>query len=127
MVRLLDRCTVIKSQWVLVTPAGSLWVLSTWAMTEGGDDEAKPPYSVTHPEVAPAVLVVIREDISDRRLILGPDDGGVLPLRVPVPQPFVQHGPYGVALGSPEHHTVWRQAMRARMQDAREMSHGASP
>ena len=27
MVRLLCRCTVIKSQWVLATPAGSLWVL----------------------------------------------------------------------------------------------------
>ena len=37
---------MIKSQWVLVTPAGSLWVLSTWAMTEGGDDEAQPPYAV---------------------------------------------------------------------------------
>src|SRR5712692_171164 len=29
----------------------------------------------THPEVAPAVLVVIREDIRDRHLILCPDDG----------------------------------------------------
>ena len=45
MVRLSYRCTVIKSQWVLVTPAGSLCVLETWAMTEGGDDEAKPPYA----------------------------------------------------------------------------------
>ena len=47
MVRLLSRCTVIKSQWVLATPAGSLWVLSTWAMTEGGDDEAQPLYAVS--------------------------------------------------------------------------------
>ena len=45
MVRLPIRCTVIKSQRVLVTPAGSLWVLSTWAMTEGGDDEAQLLYS----------------------------------------------------------------------------------
>jgi hypothetical protein len=40
MVRLLDRCTVIKSQWVLATPAGSLWMWSTWVMTEERDDEA---------------------------------------------------------------------------------------
>jgi hypothetical protein len=46
MVRLSCRCTVIKSQWVLVTPAGSLWVLETEAMTESGDDEAQPPYAV---------------------------------------------------------------------------------
>src|SRR2546425_6528041 len=80
-----------------------------------------------HPEVAPAVLVVIREDRSDRGLILGPNDGGVLPLRVLVPHPFVPHRRDGVAYGSPEHHTVRRQAMRARMQDAREMLHGVSP
>ena len=64
-------------------------------MTEGGDDEAQLLYSVTHPEVAPAVLVVIRQDLSDRRRILGPHDGGFVPLRVRVPQPFVQHGPEG--------------------------------
>jgi hypothetical protein len=33
MVRLSCRCTVIKSQWVLVTPTGSLEVLETWGMT----------------------------------------------------------------------------------------------
>src|SRR5262245_31002434 len=45
MVRLRCRCTLIKSQWVLVTPTGSLWVLENCAMTEGGDDEAQPPYA----------------------------------------------------------------------------------
>ena len=47
MVRLLSRCTVIKSQRVLATPAGSLWVLWTCERTKGGEDEAKPPYSIS--------------------------------------------------------------------------------
>jgi hypothetical protein len=80
-----------------------------------------------HLEVTPAVPVVIRQDCSDRRRILCPDHGGFLLLRVPVPHPFVQHRPDGVAFGEPERHPVRCQALRAGMHHARQMSHGVSP
>src|SRR5678815_2144784 len=69
-----------------------------------------------HLEVTPAVPVMIRQDRSESGGILGPDDGGFLPLRVPVPQPFVQQRPDGMAFGSLVHHPVGRQVMCARMQ-----------
>src|SRR6266851_7756146 len=47
MVRLPSRCTLIKSQWVLATPTGSLLVLERGAMTKGGDDQAQPPYATS--------------------------------------------------------------------------------
>src|SRR5467141_5038426 len=47
IVRLPSRCTLIKSQWVLATPAGSLLVLERGAMTKGGDDKAQPPYATS--------------------------------------------------------------------------------
>src|SRR5439155_8567040 len=126
--RLLSRCTVIWSQWVLATPAGSHGVLGQYGMTKGWYHEAQPPSAAsTYLEVTPAVPVLIRQDFSDRRRILCPDHGGFLLLRVPVPHLFVQHRPDGVAFGEPERHPVRCQAMRAGMHHSRQMSHGVSP